>query len=71
MRTAPTLIILSLMVIAGCTTSMKTPGVVANSPVKDTSFVPPPKSLTQPATPEKKLTFEESVAKRKLERGIQ
>lgn len=68
MRAAPTLIILSLMVVAGCTTSLKTPSV-GNSPVKDTSFVPPPKSLTERAMPEKKLTLAESVARRQVETG--
>lgn len=68
MRVAPTLIILSAIVIAGCTTG-STGGVPANSPVKDVSFVPPPKSLTERAKPEKKLTLEESVARRKLETG--
>lgn len=68
MRAAPTLIILSAIVVAGCTTS-PTSNVPANSPVKDFSFVPPPKSLTERAKPEKKLTLEESVARRKVETG--
>ncbi len=70
MRIASTLIILSAIIVAGCTTG-STGGVPANSPVKDVSFVPPPKSLTQRATPEKKLTLEESVARRKVEMGKQ
>lgn len=69
MRVASTLIILSAIVVAGCTSP--TSNVPANSPVKDVSFVPPPKSLTERAKPEKKLTLEESVARRKLETGKQ
>ncbi|MEP7455795.1 hypothetical protein [Phyllobacterium sp. SB3] len=69
MRVASTLIILSAIVVAGCTSP--TSSVPANSPVKDFSFVPPPKSLTERAKPEKKLTLEESVARRKVETGKQ
>ncbi|MGH6858645.1 MAG: hypothetical protein ACRECY_00230 [Phyllobacterium sp.] len=70
MRAVSILVGLSLLGVAGCTTGPKATSV-ANSPVKDTSFVPPPKSLMQRATPEKKLTLEESVAKRRAERGLQ
>ncbi|MCO4318747.1 hypothetical protein M8997_016240 [Phyllobacterium sp. 21LDTY02-6] len=67
MRAVPILAVLSLIAIAGCTTAMKTPGTAGKSPVTDTSFVPPPKELMQKATPEKKLSFEESVEQRRIQ----
>ncbi|MBA8903685.1 hypothetical protein FHW17_004599 [Phyllobacterium sp. P30BS-XVII] len=62
MRIAFPMAILSLMVLTACNTSTatstgtsKSPKSEASamSPAKDTHFVPPPKSLTQKATPSK------------------
>jgi hypothetical protein len=62
MRIALSLIALSLMIIAGCTTTPKTTTPAGPSPAKDTHFVPPPKSLTQRATPSKEPSLSESAA---------
>lgn len=51
MRIALPLVALSLILIAGCTTEPKATAA-GPSPAKDAYFVPPPKSLTTPATPE-------------------
>jgi hypothetical protein len=61
MRIALSLIALSLMVVTGCTTP-KTTTPAGPSPAKDTHFVPPPKSLTQRATPSKEPSLSESAA---------
>jgi hypothetical protein len=55
MRIALPLVVLSLMVIGGCTTTESKTTPEAPSPAKDTHFVPPPKDLMQRATPSKEL----------------
>ncbi len=62
MRIALPLVVLSLMIVAGCTTEPKTSSPAGPSPAKDTHFVPPPKSLTQRATPSKEPTLSEQAA---------
>ncbi|CAN7607553.1 hypothetical protein LJR231_004554 [Phyllobacterium sp. LjRoot231] len=62
MRIVLPLVALSLMIIAGCTTEPKASSPAGPLPAKDTHFVPPPKSLTQRATPSKEPSLSESVA---------
>ncbi len=61
MRVALSLVALSLLVIAGCTTGPKaTTTATGPSPAKDTYYVPPPKSLTARATPSKEPAIGEA-----------
>ena len=62
MRVALSLVALSLLVAAGCTTGSTGRGASGPSPAKDTYYVPPPKSLTTRATPSKAAAGETATA---------
>ncbi|MBB3237676.1 PBP1b-binding outer membrane lipoprotein LpoB [Phyllobacterium endophyticum] len=62
MRLALSMVTLSLLIISGCTTAPKATAPAGPSPAKDTHFVPPPKSLTQRATPSKEPAMGDTAA---------